>query len=319
MIRALVLLVMSLWALPASAQLRFNFVPDAALAQRPGAVLALERAGNQWGAFIKDPITVNIGVSLVSDLPVNTYANASPAFVYPEYSNLRPYIDAPLPVSLSATLPRGFTLLSSVGVTQANAKALGLPGLPVGLLDGLIRVNANVNFDTDNRNGVSISTLCFESVMAHEIGHILGVISTVDTVEWLSMQRTPLPVSPFLMDLYRFDSLLAPVSPEEFAAAPRRLSPGGSAVVSDGIAGYSVSTGITGNGWSASHLKPGEYNAIMNPSLAYERIATVTGVDAHLAKMLNYNVSLSEVANTPEPSALLFLLFVLCLKGVRRK
>lgn len=68
-------------------------------------------------------------------------------------------------------------------ITTANAKAIGLlPGNAPGI-DATITFNSTVSFDFDPSDGITPGSTDFIGVAAHEIGHALGFVSGVDTVD----------------------------------------------------------------------------------------------------------------------------------------
>lgn len=68
-------------------------------------------------------------------------------------------------------------------ITSANAKALGIiPGDFPGI-DAVITFNNSISFDFDPSNGITPGTTDFIGVATHEIGHALGFVSGVDTVD----------------------------------------------------------------------------------------------------------------------------------------
>jgi len=68
-------------------------------------------------------------------------------------------------------------------ITNANAKALGLIPGNATAVDAQITFNSTVNFDFDPSNGITRGATDFIGVAAHEIGHAMGFISGVDTVD----------------------------------------------------------------------------------------------------------------------------------------
>ena len=68
-------------------------------------------------------------------------------------------------------------------ITSANAKALGLPLDNPDAIDAQITFNSTIAFDFDPSDGITPGQTDFIGVATHEIGHALGVISGVDTVD----------------------------------------------------------------------------------------------------------------------------------------
>ena len=66
---------------------------------------------------------------------------------------------------------------------MANAKALGIvPGDAPGI-DATITFNSSVSFDFDPSDGITPGTTDIIGVATHEIGHAMGFVSGVDTVD----------------------------------------------------------------------------------------------------------------------------------------
>ena len=68
-------------------------------------------------------------------------------------------------------------------ITNANAKAIGLLPGTAPAIDAFITFNSTIDFDFDPSNGITPGTTDFVGVATHEIGHALGFISGVDTVD----------------------------------------------------------------------------------------------------------------------------------------
>lgn len=313
--RLLLLLLSVCLCLPSHARMSIRFIGP--LTEDARVLGAAQRAGAQWSGRITSPVTVTVSLAVATNYPANLYATGSPYRVYPGYGEVREAMAArgiSLPETLPATLPKGFSHTGKVEAAKANLKALGWADLDAvhGLSDGTITINGNINYDYDNRDGVGIATLDLESLLAHELGHILGYDSVVDEIEALRRVGMAAPVSATIMDLSRFSVGYAPASPEEFTTAPRHLD-SGPAMLSDGRTAYPLSGGIyTGDGWSAGHWKYGTSVGVMGPALAYERIVRVTDADIWGLERMGWSV---RRAASPEPGSLcllsLALLFVL--------
>jgi len=103
---------------------------------------------------------------------------------------------------------------SIIRVNHANRKALGQT--PPGISATINIDSVGTIWDFDESNGVAGSAFGFESVVVHEVAHMLGFTSAVDTVGD-DME---------LMDFYRFNSLnlgsaFNPTTFHEFEAGPR--------------------------------------------------------------------------------------------------
>lgn len=181
-------------------------------------------------------------------------------------------------------------------------KAAGFTGLDglFGVSDGSITFSTNFPFDFDNSDGVSLGAIDFETVAAHEIGHLLGFTSAVDLVDsgLNSGQTFPIPTNPF--DLFRFRNDEAgsdPATPAEFAANARDLTPGQISIFDDTETEVRVSTGRTqGDGNQASHWKADELTGallgIMDPTLGFGEKVTVAVKDLRALDLLGWDIEL---------------------------
>ena len=287
-----------------------------ALLSNAPALAALDRALAQWEAFISDPITVTFDVDF-GPLTGNTLATAAPVSLFGPYNAIRDSIvndaatesdDAitlalPTAAQASFDLPNGFALSGNLEATKANLKAMGFMGLDAtfGASDGELTFADNVAFDFDNSDGVTPGTIDFESVAVHEIGHILGFTSAVDTVDFLiDSGVTDGLITPTPFDLYRFEdgSVNDPSTAGEFTTFARSLVPGSDDVFDQVLTGpglmeLPLSTGaFTGDGLQASHFENNLGLGALEPSLGTGIIASVNNNDARVLDLIGYDISI---------------------------
>ncbi len=240
-------------------------------------VEGLELAASIWEAVLKDPITIVIAVGAVDGVNFIA-ATSTPNFSYPyesvrlamvadaEYAE-RPLVDAlPFPSIVFNTFngPVASNDLDEFGgvvASPANAKALELP-IPDGLqIDASIVFNQDFVFDSDPRDGITPGSIDTVMVMIHEIGHMLGFVSTVDGF------FGDFRVLPSTLDLYRFHTGFQGTDPQtidQFSQYAREIRMGFEATLDTvrSIAGFPeaprFSTGTfipPGDGRQASHWK----------------------------------------------------------------
>jgi hypothetical protein len=284
------------------------------------ALAAFARAAAQWSRFISDPITVNINADMRNLGSSTIIGQAESVMLVGDYTEVRNAMVAdadaddgilaflPTLSQFNVHLPTGFGFDGNTSASKANFKALGYAGLDeqFGASDATITFNSGFAFDYDNRNGVSPGMVDFESVAAHEIGHALGFISNVDIIdEYKSMNLTGVPVG--TLDMFRFDNDGAddPSTAPQFATFPRSMLPGNDEVFDDIAHEWRMSTGqYTGDGRQASHWKDdrltGALIGIMDPTIDYQQIWTVSGADLRALDLIGYDI-------VPEPATLTLL------------
>jgi len=291
--------------------------PGAALAANPLALAAFNRAANTWGTLLTDPITVTITANLVSLANPNVIGSTSPVALQAGYTTIRNAVVAdaadepddkvvqslPTAAQFAAFVPGGFGLSGLVIGTKANLKALGFGGLDAafGVSDATMQFNSNFAFDYDNTDGVGANLIDFETVALHEIGHVLGFFSIVDTVDSLQAQGLTTNISLTTLDLFRFSAAFNPATLTDFTTFPRSLVPGQIAIFDDLTHEYGFSTGTTqGDGRQASHWKDdaltGIHIGVMDPTLARGVTFPLSTADLRSMDDIGWDVAAPEPA-----------------------
>ena len=309
----------------------------AGLAANLPALAAFQRAAAQWESRIADPVTVNVNANL-APLGAGILGSTSSVNLLGDYPTIRGAmiidaaneaddgIVASLPASMSFAMPAGFAQDASGGspliqLSKANAKALGFGGLDglFGASDGSITFSSGFTFDFDNSDGVTAGAFDFESVAAHELGHLLGFLSDVDYIDFRRSQgQTANDVEPTTLDMFRFDNggVNDPATAADFSFMPRSMVPGNDEVFDQVNAAYGLtegrmSTGLTqGDGRQASHWKDNLGLGLMDPTLGTGEISPIALTDWRAFDLIGYDIAI-----VPETGAWMFGAVATCVAG----
>lgn len=193
----------------ASAQaLQFNFSYEKGTSYEQ--MLGFEIAGNVWSSYLTDDATVNIHIGSSGSLPQNVVGGALPGLQTEQYydnyyknltqdatswhdrkvvsSGLQNYSNGKR-LYYKGRLEQTTRNIYYTSLTNANAKAIGLVNPHSRELDGMIMMSDlkgtgyNWNYDFDRSDSIGSNSLDFVSVAVHEIGHVLGFVSSFDLVD----------------------------------------------------------------------------------------------------------------------------------------
>ena len=221
-----------------------NINAGATLAGNSNAMAAFQRAAQQWVNVFSNPITVTIDADLAPMGSTTIIGQSNAVALQGSYTEIRDQmvasaiaegshdaLAAALPAlsQFQVAVPVGYTLSGNIYGTKANLKAMGFEELdePFGVSDGSITFNSEFPFTYNNASGVAAGTIDFESVAAHELGHALGFITSVDDIDYAKSIGMTGAFSPAILDMFRFASSGAnhPTTVDEFTTFPREFSP----------------------------------------------------------------------------------------------
>lgn len=298
----------------------FNLNPLSAL---PPAVSAgFAAAAAQWSAVLSDPVTVNIDIDYqplgpgilgsTNTIKISpTYAAFKAALVPDATSaddaiavaNLQPGASFNMLINRTANSPFGAGNATpyldndgdanntTIWITRANAKAIGLLPAAAPAVDATIIFSSLFAFDFTPGNGITAGQFDFVAVATHEIGHALGFVSGVDILDTNSpnpVLPAPFPDNAFNvvtpLDLYRFS---APATMDWTAnATPKYFS------IDNGVTNLTTfSTGfVFGDGQQASHWEDNLGIGLMDPTLAPGTLGVLTARDFQAMDVIGWDV-----------------------------
>ncbi len=346
-------------ASPAQAALVFNFTFVAGTSAQAQA--GFNAAAARWSNLFTDNVTLNMTVGQIS-LGAGILAQAGSSDTSYSYSAFRAALAADATSASDATAVANLVAGPSFGMminrtldnpngagsatpyldaagannqtitlTNSNAKALGLAtvagnafGLCASACDAGIQFGTAFTWDYDPSNGITAGAYDFVGIATHEIGHALGFISGVDTLDYNSS-------GPFYtaneftfvnsLDLFRYSTLSAGAAGGviDFSADNRTKY----FSIDRGVTnlGATFSTGQTwGDGQQASHWKDNLGLGVMDPTAGTGELLSISANDRLAFDVIGWNLRTAAPA-VPEPGTWMMMLagFGLVGASVRRR
>lgn len=331
----------------------FSVVLNPAAGMDPLAQAGFRRAADYWESQFSDPVTVNLSIGF-SGLGSGILAQASSSRVQIPVATVKSAMTFDVTSTSDVAAISHFPALSSgfflsfltqkdteggstvisldndtlddgsnrynnnafLDVTTANAKALGFSLTNPPPADASITFSSAFSWDFDSSDGVGPELQDFVGVAIHEIGHALGFVSGVDTVDYLITHKVgsnyvdldPLAIYS-VMDLFRYS-----------AAGTLNLAAGTNSYFSlDGgvtsLGGFS--TGVyNGDGRQASHWKDNLGLGIMDPTAnPAGQINTPSELDLLVFDVIGWD----RISPVPEPGSVFGLMGLLCSSLLLRR
>jgi hypothetical protein len=213
--------------------------------------------------------------------------------------------------NIYAAMPIGSSLPSVIGPSGMNASVstIRVPWSLDNKWNGIvhtpvtIKIRQDSGWDFDPKNGIGSGLLDFEAVLTHELFHVFGFISHVDSSTNYGQMT--------LLDMFRFDGGIvgATVSGTEILSSRRPIVPTATAVMSLDINSTTftvpMSTGVAapGDGAQAEHWKNRITSllGVMDPSVQTGRFELspkyVTAFDVRALDLIGWDVLLPVVVN----------------------
>ena len=324
--------------------LTINFSYDAAIDAR--ALAGFQTAANRWQNVLNDNVQVNLNIAFAALNPgvlgstsstqgTISYAGFRQALINDAKTttDLKAIANLPAGPCMSVLMngtagnPAGSGSISTfvdndcdannrtIRATWANFRALGLVPDSDKSSDGSISFSSGFAsiFDFDPTDGIGAGMIDFIGVATHEIGHALGFISGVDT---LDLNRS----GPFL------DSQFTYIAPADvFRCSPQSKDAGADIdwaadnrdkffSLDNCTTTLSIfSNGRTnGDGQQASHWKDNRGIGILDPTAARGELLAISQMDLTMFDAIGWDV--------PEPASIaLFAMGAAALAGSRRR
>jgi len=300
------------------ANLGFNLTPDPGT---PRAVVeGFTLAASCWSVVLADDITINLKVGFQS-LPSGVIGQTTSSYLEEPYASVVTALNARQTsaddhaavahlqsgssysrlINHTADNPNGANSgtpyvrsLTSLSLTRANAKALGLLGSGPEA-DATIRFSSSVAYDYDPSDGTTQGQYDFATLAAHEIGHVLGFESVVDRLEQLGGSGSADQLPSTVLDLFRFSSVSLAAGPGylDCTADTRAkfFSVDGGATRTAGFA-----TGAAyGTGYQAGHWQEFTWVGLMDPTVFPGMQRQISRTDLRAFDVIGYTV-------VPEPA-----------------
>lgn len=304
-------------------------------------IQAYQTAANRWSSLLTDNVTVNIELDYGS-LGSGVLGGATSTRGYVEYEEfstaLHDNASSAYDVTATANLAAGSSFsayinrtsdnpngsgsatpyvdntganTATIRLTTANAKSIGLLDADDEVVDANITFTdfsdydtafGDISWDFDAEDGIANNEIDFVSVATHELGHVLGFVSGVDTLDRNSTGT-----------LYTDDQFTY-VAPLDLFRVSEDSEEAGTDIdwtADDRDKYFSIDGGETflttfsegivyGDGRQASHWEDDQGIGVMDPSTAVMEILSISDMDLLAMDVIGWDI-------IPEPASIMML------------
>jgi hypothetical protein len=321
--------------------INFSYAPD----MDPRALAGFQAAANNWSAVLRDPVTVNLNIgfsalgagilgstgSTRGTVSYDTYRNALAADAWgandqaavagmSKNSCLNVYMNGTgvNPAGTGSATPfldaNCNANNKTIRLTTANARAVGLLGANDPLVDGSVSFSTAFTWDFDPSNGINSDAFDFIGVATHEIGHALGFVSGVDTLDLNRAGAFSDAAFTYIApaDLFRCSNDSRAAGADIDWTADNRAKYFSLDNCITKVAPFSNGTTF-GDGRQASHWKDNLGIGILDPTSARGELLAISAIDIQLFDTIGWDT-------VPEPGTLALLGFGIAgMFGLRRR
>jgi len=324
------------------AQFTINLNPTAGMSQ--DSIDGFRQAADYWESVFTDNATVNIDIDFTnlgagilgqagSTRQVTSIQNYYTALAndtvqstddLTAVANLSPLTGGTLDFRTQVNTEGGSLAVSLdndgsannrfLALNTANAKALGLFTGNASAADASIAFNSSFSWDFDQTDGVGAGLQDFVGVAVHEIGHALGFVSGVDSVDESISSMDDLDGFAVFSgwDMFRYSAADGVVDLSAATASYFSIDGGVTNL------GTFETGALNGSGFQASHWTDNMGLGIMDPTAQPPgNVNVVTQLDLMAFDVIGWDLRTEVV---PEPSSALFLGFAIgCATLSRRR